>query len=339
MPHDHSTPHSHAHAHSHAHDAHSHAHGHHAGHGHGHDHDHDHHHGPGHTHVPQGAGAEKRLLIALVLAALFMVVEVAAGFFSGSLALLADAGHMLTDAAALALAYAAIRLARRPADAQRSYGYDRLQVLAAFVNGLSLLLISAWILFEAAMRLFDPVPVLAGPMLAVAAGGLLINVLMFAVLHGSERDNLNLRGALVHVIGDLAASVAAIIAAGVILYTGWTPADPLLSALVALMIVRSGWQLTRESAHVLLEGAPQDFDSARLARELPLAIGGVSDVHHVHAWMLTPQKPMMTLHARIAADTDADRITREIGAWLSEHHGVVHATIQIERDGCTEPHH
>lgn len=289
--------------------------------------------------MPQGADGERRLLIALVLAVLFMGVEVVAGFWSGSLALLADAGHMLTDAAALALAYAAIRIGRRPADAQRSYGYGRLQVLAAFVNGLSLLLIAAWILIEAAHRLFQPVPVLAGPMLAVATGGLLINVLMFTVLHGGDRSNLNLRGALAHVIGDMAASVAAIIAAAVILYTGWTPADPLLSALVALMIVRSGWTLSRESAHVLLEGAPENFDGERLARELPLAISGVCDVHHVHAWMLTPEKRMLTLHARIEDGTDADRATREIGAWLREHHAIAHATVQIERGGCTEPHH
>lgn len=268
-----------------------------------------------------------------------MGVELVAGLMSGSLALIADAGHMLTDAGALALAYAAIRISLRPADTRRSYGYDRVQVLAAFVNGLSLLFIAVWISAEALGRLWHPVPVMAMPMLVVAVVGLVVNLLMFAVLHGGDRENLNMSGALAHVLGDLAASVAAIAAAGIILATGWTAADPLLSVLVALMILRSGWRIARQSAHVLIEGAPDNFDADQLARELPRQVSGVCDVHHVHVWMLTPEKRMMTLHARIDADADADRTTREIGGWLRQHHGIVHATVQIERDGCAEPHH
>lgn len=268
-----------------------------------------------------------------------MVVEVVAGLLSGSLALIADAGHMLTDSASLALAYAAIRISARPADPRRSYGYDRLQILAAFVNGISLLFISLWIVVEAARRLFNPVEILAGPMLAVAIGGFVVNLAMFAVLHGGDHKNLNMSGAIAHVLSDLAGSAAAIIAALVILYTGWTPADPLLSALVAVMILRTGWRVARQSAHVLLEGTPDNFDMVKLAADLPREIAGVCDIHHVHVWMLTPEKRMMTLHARLDVDADADRATRDIGAWLRQRHGIVHATVQIERGGCAEPHH
>lgn len=286
-----------------------------------------------------GSGNQKRLSIALVLAGVFMGAELVAGLLSGSLALIADAGHMFTDAAALALAYAAIRVSARPADPRRSYGYDRFQVLAAFANGLSLLFIAVWIFAEGIARLLHPVEIMAGTMLLVAVGGLVINIIMFAVLHGGDRDNLNMSGAIAHVIGDLAASVAAIIAALVVKYLGWTPADPLLSMLVAGMILRSGWMISRQSAHVLLEGTPDDFDAARLTAELPQAIAGVCDVHHVHVWMLTPEKRVMTLHARLEPDADADRTTREIGAWLREKHGISHATVQVERGGCAEPHH
>lgn len=268
-----------------------------------------------------------------------MVVEVAAGFYSQSLALLADAGHMLTDTVSLGLAWAAIRISRRPADHLRSYGYDRVQVLAAFLNGVTLIAISVWIVAEAAMRLVNPVTVQGQPMFVVALIGLGVNIAAFAILHGGAKENLNMRGALIHVLGDLLGSVAAIVAALVILWTGWMQADPLLSALVAVLILRGAWQITRQSAHVLLEGAPEDLDIALLQIELPKAVVGITDVHHVHAWMLSPEKKMLTLHARVAGEGDADRVTREIGSFLSERHGIAHVTVQIERDACSEPHH
>jgi cobalt-zinc-cadmium efflux system protein len=319
--------------------SHGHQHGHDHDHEHGHDHAHDHH-GHGHDHGAHAHGAnQRRLSIALVLAGLFMGAELVAGLLSGSLALIADAGHMFTDAAALALAYAAIQVSARPADKRRSYGYDRFQVLAAFANGLSLIFIAIWIFAEGIARLLHPVEIMAGTMLLVATGGLVINVAMFAVLHGGDRENLNMSGAIAHVIGDLAASVAAIAAALIVKYLGWAPADPLLSMLVAAMILRSGWMISKQSAHVLLEGTPDDMDAVRLAADLPKAVAGVCDVHHVHVWMLTPQKRVMTLHARLEAEADADCATREIGAWLLKHHGIAHATVQIERGGCAEPNH
>lgn len=268
-----------------------------------------------------------------------MVVEVVAAIYSQSLALLADAGHMLTDTVSLALAWAAIRISRRPADHLRSYGYDRVQVLAAFVNGIALLAISAWIVVEAAMRLINPVTVQGEPMFVVATIGLIVNIAAFAILHGGAQENLNMRGALMHVLGDLLGSVAAIAAALVILWTGWMQADPLLSALVAVLILRGAWQIAKQAAHVLLEGAPEDLDIAKLLTELPKAVVGVTDIHHVHAWMLSPEKKMLTLHARVNGEGDADHITREINEFLNERHGIAHVTVQIERETCLEPHH
>lgn len=321
----------------HDHSHHDHGHDHHHGHDHSHAHDDHHDHGHGHHHVH--TGSERRLLAALALIGVFMVVEVIAAFYSQSLALLADAGHMLTDTVSLGLAWAAIRISRRPADRLRSYGYDRVQVLAAFVNGVTLLAISVWIVVEAVMRLINPVTVHGEPMFVVAVLGLLVNIAAFAILHGGAKENLNMRGALIHVLGDMLGSAAAIVAALVILFTGWMQADPLLSALVAVLILRGAWQITRQSAHVLLEGAPEDLDIAKLQAELPKTVLGVTDVHHVHAWMLSPEKKMLTLHARVSGERDTDLVTREISEFLSQQHGIAHVTVQIERDACAEPHH
>jgi cobalt-zinc-cadmium efflux system protein len=222
----------------------------------GHEHPRGAHHGHDHA-AAVTAGDERRVLWALVLTGGFTVAEVAGGILSGSLALLADAGHMLTDTAALGLAWYAFRVGRRPATAARSYGHHRAQVLAAFVNSGALLVIAAWIAVEAGRRLLHPTPVLGAPMLAVAAVGLLVNVAAFLVLRGGDRENLNLRGATLHVLGDLLGSLGAILAAGVILLTGWTPIDPILSVLVALLILRGAWATLCRSSHVLMEGAPK----------------------------------------------------------------------------------
>ena len=201
----------------------------------------------------------RRVQIALALTATFMVVEVVGGVISGSLALLADAGHMLTDTMSLALAALAFRVSSRPADARRSYGYHRFQILAAFVNGLSLLFIVGWILLEAVRRFVEPVEVMGTTMLLVASAGLIINIVSFLMLHGGDRQNLNMRGAAMHVAGDLLGSLAAIVAALVIIQTGWMPIDPILSVAVAMLILRSAWQLVKRSGHILLEGAPTNI--------------------------------------------------------------------------------
>jgi len=266
----------------------------------------------------------------------FMAVEVAGGLAAGSLALLADAGHMLTDAAALGFAWLAFRLARRPADEQRSYGYHRFQILAAFLNAVILIAIVVWIIFEAVQRLGAPVPVLGGLMLTVAGVGLVVNLLAFAILHGGSRENLNVRGALLHVLGDLLGSLAAMIAAGVIIATGWTPIDPLLSVLVALLILRSAWMLLRQSTHVLLEGTPSEIDVPRLKAELVSRVPDVDDVHHVHVWTLASGKLVMTLHAHVHNDANAEQVLRTILSICRERFGVSHVTVQIEHGRCAD---
>jgi cobalt-zinc-cadmium efflux system protein len=283
-----------------------------------------------HDHDKGAADNERRVFLAMLLTGGFMVVEVAGGIAAGSLALLADAGHMLTDCAALALAWMAFRIGRRPQDARRSYGYHRFQVLAAFVNGIALIAIVGWIVIEAVRRLLAPVEVLGGLMLVIAVLGLLVNIAAFWTLHGGDRENLNIQGAALHVLGDLLGSIAAIVAALVIFWTGWTPIDPLLSLLVALLILRSAWLLVRKSGHILLEGTPDWLDVEQLSAELAAAIPEVENIHHVHCWMLTQERPLLTMHARLRAGADQYEVLLAIRQLLERDYGIGHATIQIE---------
>jgi cobalt-zinc-cadmium efflux system protein len=289
-----------------------------------------------HDHSHQGHTNETRLGIAALLTGVFMLAEIAGGLISGSLALLADAGHMLTDFAALALAWFAFRLARRPADWQRTYGYDRFQILVAFANGLALFAIAAWILIEAWQRLAEPRPVLGGIMLAVASAGLAVNLIAFWLLHGADQDNLNVRGATVHVMGDLLGSIAAIVAAGVILTTGWTPIDPLLSVLVAVIILRSAWHVVREAGHILLENAPRELDSRDIARAITSGVDAVLDVHHIHLWAITQKRQMITLHVKIAPEADGPETVKTVKFLLHDRFGLDHATVEIEYDTCPD---
>ena len=282
-------------------------------------------------------GNIKRVQIALVLTGTFMIVEVIGGILSGSLALLADAGHMLTDTMALALAAFAFRVSSRPADSRRSYGYQRFQILAAFVNGLSLLLIVGWILFEAVRRLMDPPEVMGRMMLMVAGVGLLVNIFAFIVLHGGDRENLNIRGAALHVVGDLLGSIAAIAAAIVIIYTAWMPIDPILSMLVALLILRSAWHLVKRSAHILLEGAPEWLDENRMQSRLIERVPAIDSIHHVHVWGLTQQHLMLTMHVALEGNPpDPTAVVRRIKGVLREDFGIKHSTIEIETDDCAD---
>jgi cobalt-zinc-cadmium efflux system protein len=279
----------------------------------------------------------RRVQIALVLTGTFMLVEVIGGVLSGSLALLADAGHMLTDTMALALAVVAFRVSSRPADSKRSYGYQRFQILAAFVNGLSLLIIVGWILFEAVRRLMAPPEVTGSMMLAVASAGLLVNIFAFVVLHGGDQENLNIRGAALHVAGDLLGSVAAIVAATVIIYSAWMPIDPLLSVLVALLILRSAWHLVRRSAHILLEGAPEWLDHDRMQRRLVERVPAIQSIHHVHVWGLTQQHLMLTMHVALSGNPpDPTAVVRRVKGVLREDFGISHSTIEIETDDCAD---
>ncbi len=284
----------------------------------------------------KNSGNERLVLLAFLLTAGFMLVEAAGGWLTGSLALLADAAHMLGDAAALALAWAAFRITGRPADARRSYGYHRFQVLAAFVNGFAAVMLAGWIAIEAIMRLTQPVQIVAGPVLLIAVLGLLVNLGSFALLHSGDRENLNMRGAALHVFSDVLGSLAAITAAIIILYTGWMSADPLLSLLSAGLILRGGWSILHRSTHILLEGAPEDFDGDAVRRALTDAIPYVEDVHHIHAWSLGDGNTLMTLHAAVKPGTGQELLLSQIKSLLAERFGIRHATVQIETRACPD---
>ncbi|CAN5645225.1 cation diffusion facilitator family transporter [soil metagenome] len=295
----------------------------HHNHDHGHNHDHDH----GHDHY-RDLG-RRRLLIVLVMTATFMVVEFVGGWIANSLALMADAGHMLSDVAALALSLFALWFARRPATPAKTYGYMRIEILAALVNGATLIIIAALIFWQAWARFREPQEI-AGPlMLAVATGGLLVNVIAALLLHSSSGHNLNMRGAYLHVLGDLLGSVGAIAAAIIIITTGWAPADPLISVFVALLILVGAWRLVRESVDVLLEAVPRHIDLAAVHASIK-GLDGVEEVHDLHIWTVTSGYLAMSGHAVIRDPARHRETIDEIHALMHNEFGISHVTVQIE---------
>ncbi len=298
----------------------SHAH-HHRGHGHGHEHD-------GRAHLNRDASGG-RLVFVLVLTAVFMVAEVVGGLLSNSLALLADAGHMFTDVAALALSVFAMRLAQTPPTTKRTFGLVRLEILAALVNGAALLVISGFIFVEAWQRLREPVEIDGTIMLVVATLGLGVNVIGAVMLHSHAHENLNVRGAYLHVLGDLLGSVGAIGAGVLVLTTGWTPADPIISAVIGLLILFSAWHLVREAADVLLESAPAHVDMDAILGELR-SVDGLDDVHDVHVWTLTSGFVALSAHGVIDDPTQHTRILGDVRERMGAH-GIGHVTFQIEQ--------
>ncbi|MBL0164834.1 MAG: cation transporter [Xanthomonadales bacterium] len=312
-------------------------------HNHPHDHDGHSHHGHAHGSAAGDGRRERRLLIAFGLTAITLVVESVGGWMSGSLALLADAGHMLVDAAALLFAWLGAWFARRPADALRSFGYARLEVLVGYTNSLTQILLVAWIVYEASFRFLQPAPILSGMMLVVAVIGLLVNLFVLRVLGGHDHDDLNTAAARLHVIGDLLGSVGAVAAALVVRYFGWLWADPLISIFVSLLILNSAWRLLRRSAHILLEGVPEGVDVDELRRQVEEGVGGVREIHHVHVWQLSGGQRMATLHARLHQETRSDQAIQAIQALLKSRFAVSHATVQIDGDAgdgtaCTGAH-
>lgn len=273
----------------------------------------------------------------MIVTLVAMLIEVTGGFVAHSLALVADAGHMLADAGSLALGLLASRQALRPADANHSFGHARMPVLAAFVNGMLLLLASAWIAFEGIQRLLSHEAVDGKIMIYVAIVGLVANLIAFALLHGGEKDDLNRRGAAAHVLSDLLGSVAALVAGAVILRTGWLPADPLLSMFAATLVLRTGIRVVGESAHILLEGTPRGMDLKAIAAELPRQVPGLASVHHVHAWSMSQKRKIMTLHAVPTQEIPAIPLITAIRGVLAGY-GITHVTVQIEpAEDCAEP--
>lgn len=277
----------------------------------------------------------RALGLALALTALLAVVEAVGGVLTGSLALLADAGHMVSDAASLALALAAVALARRPATPQRSFGLQRAEILAALANGVGLVLIAGWILWEAVERLSQPGDVLAGPMLAVAVGGLAVNAASALVLSRGVEESLNRSAALRHVVADALGSVGAIAAALVILTTGWRYADPLVSVLIAVLVLASSRTILRDSLQVLLEEAPSGIDVGELGRRM-VGVQGVREVHDLHVWTITSGFPALAAHVLVGAGQDCHETRRALERMLRGEFAIEHTTLQVDHESESE---
>jgi cobalt-zinc-cadmium efflux system protein len=289
-----------------------------------------HHHGAS-SHV---TGVRDRRLLALSLALLvaFMVAEVVFGILASSLALLADAGHMLTDAAALALALVAASLATRPAGGRWTFGFGRVEILAAQVNGVTLLLFGIWIVVEAVRRLVSPLEVDAAVVGVVAVAGVAVNLFVVALLARAERQSLNVRGAYLHIVTDLAAFVGTAVAAGLILLTGWDRFDPLASLLVAALMFAAAWSLLRESGRIFLEGAPASAPPGDVGRAI-VRHPGVVEAHDLHVWTVTDGFPALSAHVLVQPGADCHRIRLELERLLHDSFGIDHTTLQVEHVG------
>ncbi|HVG35776.1 MAG TPA: cation diffusion facilitator family transporter [Pyrinomonadaceae bacterium] len=292
-------------------------------------HQHDHDHGGAHTHGHHASGSRRRLRLVLVLTAVYMFAEALGGWWTGSLALMADAGHMLTDVAALALALVAMWFSARPATSSKTFGYYRLEILAALVNGVALVLISLLIFYEAYGRLAAPPAVKSATMTLVAAGGLVVNLLCAWLLHGDHKTDLNVRGAWLHIIGDALGSVGAIAAGILMSLYGWYSADPFFSFLIGLLIVWSSWNLIRESTNVLLEGTPAHINIAAV-EETILQTEGVQDVHDLHIWTITSGREALSAHVIYVETTSQAKLLKQLRSKLHDRFGVDHLTIQME---------
>ncbi|MCU1669388.1 MAG: cation diffusion facilitator family transporter [Blastococcus sp.] len=291
--------------------------------------------GAGHNHAPTTvAGAQRRRLgVVLALTLLVLVAEVAGAVLSGSLALLADAGHMATDAAGIALALSAVTLAQRPARGRRTFGWQRVEILAAVVNGLLLIAVAGYVLVEAIRRIGHPPEISAGLMLVIAVGGLLVNLVSLTVLHQGSGESLTARGAYLEVLGDALGSVAVIVAAVVIATTGWTGADVVASAAIGCLVLPRAWHLLREALDVLLEAAPKGVDLGDVRAHIA-GVDGVLGVHDLHAWTITSGLPVLSAHVVVADEALAaghgGRILDALCDCLGEHFDMDHCTFQLE---------
>lgn len=295
-------------------------------------------HGDGHAALHRRRRDQRRRLVwALALAASYMVAEVVGGLLTGSLALLADAGHMLSDVAALALSLFALWLAQRPATDARTFGWHRVEILAALVNGTALVAIALVVVIEAVGRMGAPPPVAAGPMLAVASGGLAVNLAALAILHGGREGSLNLRGAWLHVLSDALGSVAAMAAATGLWVFGWRWADPLASIAIAILVAGSAWQLLRETMEVLLEASPRHIDVAEV-RDALMAAPGVASVHDLHVWTITSGLVSLSCHVQSLEQVKDAELLADLQLLLRRRFGIDHATIQLEPEHFEEEH-
>lgn len=294
---------------------------------HGHDHGHDH--GRGHDNA-------RRLTITLALVSAYMVAEVVGGLLSNSLALLADAGHMLSDASALVVALIAMRIARRPPSPTHTFGYGRAEILAALANGAALMAIAGYVAYHAVVRLGSPPDVRGPVMLGIAAGGLVVNLIGLWILHGGRSESLNVRGAWLHVLADALGSVGAIISGALVTALGWNWADPAASLVIAALVLWSAWVLLRQTTAVLMQAVPAGLELAAIERALT-SIDGVLATHDVHLWGVTAQQAIMSAHLSIDPDADRRRVMDEVHRRLRDDFDLHHSTIQLDcPGGCLE---
>lgn len=294
-------------------------------------------HAHGHASMSGGdrAGQRRRLAITCALAATYLVAEVIGGLWTGSLALLADAGHMASDVAALVLSLFALWLSDRPAPAARTFGYRRIEILAALANGTALIVVAVFIVIEAFSRLDAPPEILGLPMLTIAAGGLIVNLIGLWVLNGGKDESLNMRGAWLHVASDALGSVGAMLAGGLIWAFGWSIADPIASVVIALLVFYASWSLLRETVDVLLEAAPAGIDVGELEGSL-LAVEGVGELHDLHVWTITSGMISLSCHVHADGAIDHHVVLTGLQEVLRERYSIHHVTIQVEPEGFEE---
>lgn len=301
---------------------------------------HHHGHSHGHTHGHTHTGNKKALLSAFLLIAAFMIVEVIGGILTNSLALLSDAGHMLSDAAALGLSFYAIKLGEKQVSQEKTYGYKRFEIIAAALNGITLVVIALYIFFEATRRLFDPPEVQSTGMLLISVIGLVVNIIAaWMLMKGDKDENLNVRSAFLHVLGDMLGSVGAIVAALLIMLFDWGIADPIASIIVAVLILVSGFRVTKDSFHILMEGAPSQIDMKQVKEALG-RIPMVKEVHDLHIWTITSGYPVLSCHMTMFDDGVQDEILSQSQKILHDEFDIEHSTIQVEKEtnGCPSPH-
>ena len=294
---------------------------------------HSHSTGYGHDHSHINGGIErKRLIFTICLTLVAMIVEVIGGFWTGSLALISDAGHMLTHLLALGVSLAAIIIASRPATASRTFGHHRAEVLAALFNGFTLLPIAVYIFYEAVQRVLNPQPIFGMLMLVIAVGGLIVNLVSALLLHGVSKDDLNVRSAFFHMLGDTLSSVAVIIGAGVIWLTGWVLIDPILSVLICLLIVIWAWRLIKESVSILMENAPAGIEIEKIKEEILGVCGKQSELKDLHVWLISSNKPVLAANIGVPGKQlpACSQMLTELKQILSKRFGIAHSTIQFE---------
>lgn len=295
----------------------------------------DSHYGHNHDHHHLDTSNKKALGWSFTIISIYMVAEVIGGVITNSLALLSDAGHMFSDAAALGLSYLAMKFGEKQATFTKTFGYRRFEILAAFLNGITLVVISFYIFFEAFRRFANPPEVISSGMLFIAVVGLIVNIVAALILmKGDRKENLNIRSAFLHVIGDMLGSVGAIIAALLIMFFGWTLADSIASIVVAILIIISGWRVTKDSFHVLMEGTPTNIDVRQIKGSL-LMLNHVENVHDLHVWSITSGFPALSCHLIVDTEADRDRILLQAKKILQDNFNIEHSTIQIDKSDAT----